>query len=228
MAIPHYLSMVCKLQTLKAEFINDIIMHETCEAALGKLNTYHTIAIMQTASHSNVATMLDPRMNLQVYDKLMPDNNQQCRRNLAKAQFQAVYSRYSQRQRDIEAAQMLDPSDKEDESVAYDSDDELFASRQFATDFEYTRWFKEHGPTNGMDTLVHRKSKQYEYLVLVQVAQDYLAIPATSTASERVFSVGGDIIIKKRNRLAPETVRYLLCLWDWGVIEEDDPEEERA
>ena len=121
---------------------------------------------------------------------------------------------------------MLDLSDKENESVAYDSDNELFASRQFAMEFEYTRWFKEHGPTNSMDALVYWKSKQYEYPVLAQVARDHLSIPAASPASERVVSVDGDIITKKRNRLAPETVRYLLCLRDWGVIEEDDPEEQ--
>lgn len=45
-----------------------------------------------------------------------------------------------------------------------------------------------------------------------------LSIPATSAASERVFSAGGNIITKNRNRLSGETVRYLLCLRSWGVL----------
>ena len=54
------------------------------------------------------------------------------------------------------------------------------------------------------------------------MAHDHLAIPATSAASERVFSNGADIITKKRNRLLPSTIRYLLCLRDWGVIVDDE------
>jgi hypothetical protein len=64
------------------------------------------------------------------------------------------------------------------------------------------------------------------------MARDHLAIPATSAASERVFSNGSDIITKKRNRLSPPTIRYLLCLRNWGRIQEadsdgDDADDER-
>jgi len=46
------------------------------------------------------------------------------------------------------------------------------------------------------------------------MARDHLAILATLAASESVFSVGGDIIIKKRNRLGAGNTRRLLCLRD--------------
>ena len=75
------------------------------------------------------------------------------------------------------------------------------------------------------DILKYWASKQYEYPVLAAIAKDHLAVPATSADSERVFSVGGDIVTKKRNRLAPSTLRYLICLRNWGVIspgEDDD------
>jgi hypothetical protein len=36
------------------------------------------------------------------------------------------------------------------------------------------------------------------------------------------FSVGGDIITKKRNRLGAGNNRKLLCLRDWGVLEEGE------
>jgi hypothetical protein len=41
-----------------------------------------------------------------------------------------------------------------------------------------------------------------------------------SAASESVFSVDSDIITKKRNRLGAGNTRRLLCLQDWGVLEE--------
>lgn len=73
-------------------------------------------------------------------------------------------------------------------------------------------------------------SKQYQYPILAAIAKDHLAIPATSAESERVFGVGGDIITKKRNRLAPSTLRYLICLRNWGVVSvgEDSEEDEDA
>jgi hypothetical protein len=54
------------------------------------------------------------------------------------------------------------------------------------------------------------------------MARDHLAIPVSSVPSERVFSAGGDIITKKRNRISGESVRYLLCLRSWGIIPEDN------
>ena len=69
-------------------------------------------------------------------------------------------------------------------------------------------------------------SKQHQSPILAAIAKDHLAIPATSAESERVFSVGGDIITKKRG--APSALRYLICLRNWGAVsagvnlEEDD------
>jgi hypothetical protein len=47
------------------------------------------------------------------------------------------------------------------------------------------------------------------------MARDYLAVPATSCASERLFSTAGNVISDKRSKLDSETVRALLCLKNW-------------
>ena len=47
------------------------------------------------------------------------------------------------------------------------------------------------------------------------MAHDYLAIPASSVASERSFSSGGNMITKNRCNLAPKTVRAAQCLRSW-------------
>jgi hypothetical protein len=52
------------------------------------------------------------------------------------------------------------------------------------------------------------------------MARDHLAIPATSAVSESVYSIGGDIITKKRNRLGADNTRKLLCLRDWSILVE--------
>lgn len=47
---------------------------------------------------------------------------------------------------------------------------------------------------------------------LATVAKKYLAIPATSSASERVFSTGGNIVSPQRSRLNPDKVNMLIFL----------------
>jgi hypothetical protein len=69
-------------------------------------------------------------------------------------------------------------------------------------------------------------SKEYEFPIIARIVKDYLAIPATSAASKCVFSVGSDIITKKRNRLGASNTRRLLCLRDWGVLEEGEDKED--
>ena len=47
------------------------------------------------------------------------------------------------------------------------------------------------------------------------MAANYLAIPATSVPSERLFSAAGDLITVRRNCLSAENARAQLCLGEW-------------
>lgn len=51
-----------------------------------------------------------------------------------------------------------------------------------------------------------------EYPRLSKFAKQILAIPASSAASERVFSAAGNLITEKRNRLGPNSVNNILFL----------------
>ncbi|XP_019211076.1 zinc finger BED domain-containing protein 1 [Oreochromis niloticus] len=53
------------------------------------------------------------------------------------------------------------------------------------------------------------------YEKLSVLAQKYLASPATSVPCERLFSLAGHIVQKKRAALLPENVTRLVCLSDW-------------
>ena len=52
------------------------------------------------------------------------------------------------------------------------------------------------------------------YPAVAVVARRLLAIPATSVPSERLFSKAGDVMSKKRNRLAPSKADRIVFLMD--------------
>ncbi len=81
------------------------------------------------------------------------------------------------------------------------------------------RTSRESSSPTGQKVIVHRhdplnwwKLKELEYPRLVVLARRYLAIPASSASSERVFSTASDIVTKKRNRLLASRVHELVFL----------------
>jgi len=52
-------------------------------------------------------------------------------------------------------------------------------------------------------------SQESRFPILSQLAKKYLAIPATSASSERLFSDAGNIIIVRRANLLPSTFEHL-------------------
>jgi len=59
-----------------------------------------------------------------------------------------------------------------------------------------------------------------DFPTLTILARRYLAIPASSAPSKSIFSIAGDIITKKRNRLSDESFRLILVLKNWRLPEE--------
>ena len=65
------------------------------------------------------------------------------------------------------------------------------------------------------DPLIWWHAHALEFPILSKIARDYLAIQATSVSCEQVFSVAGNTITKRRNRLNPTITRASLCLKSW-------------
>ena len=62
------------------------------------------------------------------------------------------------------------------------------------------------------DPLDWWNTEHFNYPMLSQLAKKYLRICASSAASERLFSVSGNIVTPKRNSLKPEKLNMLVFL----------------
>ena len=59
------------------------------------------------------------------------------------------------------------------------------------------------------------RQRYVEYPRLAAVALKYLCVPATSVPCERVFSVAGAVVNKKRASLSSDSTNELVCLNNW-------------
>lgn len=62
------------------------------------------------------------------------------------------------------------------------------------------------------DPLIWWKANEHRFPQMSKLARRYLCIPATSVASERVFSTSGNIVNAKHSKLTPEHVDMLTFL----------------
>ena len=77
----------------------------------------------------------------------------------------------------------------------------------------------EHKKTDGLQWWREHKS---EFPLLAKIARRYLAIPASSAPSERIFSKLGIIWEKRRANLKPETANAIVFLHEFRKEQEED------
>jgi hypothetical protein len=83
---------------------------------------------------------------------------------------------------------------------------------------EFKLYCKEPGiarTAKSSEVLEWWKFKASKYPNLARMARDYLAIPGTSTSSERLFSSGKHLITDTRNSLSASTIQACECLKSW-------------
>lgn len=81
-------------------------------------------------------------------------------------------------------------------------------------------------PEEDFDALAWWKGSTKKYPKLSAIAHDALSIPASSAPVERLFRMAGDVVTKKRNKLAPDLIDSLLILKAEKKKEQKKDEEE--
>jgi hypothetical protein len=87
---------------------------------------------------------------------------------------------------------------------------ETYTSNEGPTTEEFDRYFKLDLKGTMVDPMEWWRDNRTTFPVMARLARKYLGIPATSVASERMFSYSGNIATDKRNRLKDDTVSDLV------------------
>ncbi|CAI5928541.1 unnamed protein product [Closterium sp. NIES-65] len=99
------------------------------------------------------------------------------------------------------------------EHSIFDEMDALEAAAGGGAQDEVDRYLAEPRQRGGCPLAFWRARE--DFTVLREMARDYLAVPATSAASERAFSQGRNIITWQRHRLSDGRVRAVMAIKSW-------------
>ncbi|CAI6008963.1 unnamed protein product [Closterium sp. NIES-65] len=99
------------------------------------------------------------------------------------------------------------------EHSIFDEMDALEAAAGGGAQDEVDRYLAEPRQRGGCPLAFWRAREDFE--ALREMARDYLAVPATSAASERAFSQGRNVITWQRHRLTAGRVRAVMAIKSW-------------
>jgi hypothetical protein len=176
-------------------------LHRSTIIANSKIIEYYN----RTSDCYTISTILDPRFGLDYYKLDTSDKNDSYEDVFAVVN--AVYLSYY-------CPASIQPS------LSNDENDDFFFSRRSKipqAEKEFELYCADDDPPGDeiTDVLSWWKAKSKKYPNLSRMARDYLAIPATSTSSERLFSTGKHLISDTRNSLSPSTIQACQCLKSW-------------
>ncbi|CAB4400201.1 unnamed protein product [Rhizophagus irregularis] len=161
-----------------------------------------------------IATLLDPRCK-----SLNFANESQ--KNQTKALFREIYNEKRQELSTIQQQQSLSPDNTINSLLQ-----NIFANRHRR---ERQDEIDEYMMIEEIDVSTCPfkwwASQESQFPILSQLAKKYLAIPATSAASERLFSDAGNVMTVKRTNLSITTFEHLIfCKRNWHLIGRIFPE----
>lgn len=80
---------------------------------------------------------------------------------------------------------------------------------------ELSRYLDVKAENIDTDVFAYWFSKKQEFPCLYKMAKDYLPVLASSASSERVFSIGKNLIGLSRMSLNPQSLESSICLRSW-------------
>jgi len=163
---------------------------------------------LSTAKHPFVvATVLDPALKSMID---FPDDL----RAAAYEHVRSLVSAANVQSTDVDGDEVQEPPTKRAREDARSATMSFLARRVDTTQVSTTEFdrYLNVAPTPDCTLLAWWKEHQDVYPSCAAVARRYHVIPASSAASERLFSATGRLVDKERSRLRPERVESLVFL----------------
>jgi hypothetical protein len=228
-AILQYLQLIKKLKEFQNNQGCDSVIGIATQKAIIKLTEYYNM--LYTTTHAGIATICDPRFNYSVFQVIMPSSTEDRKRQKLRLNMKECYTRYLHREQAIQRSKP--PQNLAVPAQNLVNDDDMSNSKLYSsapaipeTETELERYLQQERSPRDTEIYAFWRAKQYDYPIIARIAKDYLAIPATSAPSECVFSQGGDIVTKKRNKLTGDSIRMIVCLKAWGLYNDEEDSEE--
>ena len=184
-------------------YVESDYLVDAAKAAFAKLNKYYDIS----SELCTIATVLDPRLKLQFYMDGFENGGENPTeiREYVKLFYNRSYASLS-----LES-QGRPPAPKKSKLNIFPKKSSVTATSELDTYLDEP--VIEDGPN--FDLLDYWRVHSTRFPNLSRMARDYLAVPGTSTPSERAFSAGRQLITDFRCRLKAETITACMLLKNW-------------
>jgi len=197
------------------------LLVKAIEAGLEKLDKYFQKA--RDSETASIATILNPYHKLGKLYTLGWTSEELARDKKA---FLRVYEQYRKAYGSSEQQENEEDFLTDDEEPFYGADHPSTTSEpeegvvpNDAAKYLTSQPLKQHRKKE-LDITYKAFWKAHESPILAKMARDYGSIMATSVPSEAVFSIAGEIITKKRNKLATATMEKIMCLKSLGLLDD--------
>jgi zinc finger BED domain-containing protein 1 (E3 SUMO-protein ligase ZBED1) len=191
----------------------EMAVHDDDPASIVRFKTAFIADLQQRKQNFNmswlrIATALDPRFK---YLKCL----QKDKRDEVWQELKVLLENSDQRA-DLQHT-VEEPSQKKMRlhELSSDSEDEPLMSCSSSTKSVVERYRLVQQIEKDLDPLQWWKLQEDKYPALAKLARKYLGSPATTVPCERLFSVSGYVVNKKRASLEPANVNKLVCLSNW-------------
>ncbi|KAH9447603.1 hypothetical protein Pst134EB_033067 [Puccinia striiformis f. sp. tritici] len=216
MALPIYISLIRSIYSVRSNDTASQLI-PAADRMIEKLKKYLTLAFQKTAPMC--AMILDPRIKPRYIEKSHPFLVEHDIATIPPSHILLTFKNEAitfDRSPSKMGERQGSKSNKPIKKLS-SIESEIFGEGAVANDLdtEIEQYLSEPNEKHNCNILYYWSQNRKIYPSLAAMAKCYLGIPATSAASERVFSRSKTIIGSQRHSLSPASIERLLCVKEW-------------